>query len=225
MISRFTRKRRIIVACSLLLIIIPACRWFVKPSEETVTVEQILGSYTYKDSSTSYSGRFLLMAEAEKMAVDLYGPFHIPAASIRYGKDSCLVYLPLESRVLIFGHEATLPFEGWELPLAPLASAYRGEAVADPDSTNQSGDTLVLWKGAVAYLLDSATSRLLAIRGQDWLLVCEGERMPAGHQRIRFTRADMELILELTGLEFVERKPSDIFDLKVPDGVEKMDYR
>lgn len=198
------------------------CRWFVRPPDRPVLVEQLQGNYTYEDSVDSYSGRFLLISDAEHMAVDLYGPFHMLVTAIRHEQDSTVVYMPIQGQVLILGPDDLLPFEGWNLRVSALEKAYRGYRPSKPDSLIE-GDTLVLYEGDLIYHVSD--NRLLRLEGPDWSLVNQG--VLEGHRpsTIIFNRGDMELSFEFTSIEIKEGKPGQVFSLNLPDGVERLDYR
>ncbi|MBD3285613.1 hypothetical protein GF359_04080 [candidate division WOR-3 bacterium] len=208
-----------------LTFLLPSCRWFVRPESETVFAEQVLGSYSYEDSSSAYTGRFLIIADKECLSLDLFGPMHILVSSIRYNPESTLVYLPLDNTVLIMGEEAFLPFEDWHLPLTPLVAGYRGEVLVNPDSSYESGDTLVQKKGGIEYVFNSL--KLTQLRSGDWELSSEGELIGSElkPERLRFTRKDMELVMYLTSLEIVELESDRAFNLKFPACVNILDFR
>jgi len=208
------------------LLIMTGCRLLVRPTPELAFIEQAQGSYQYTDSTDTYKGRFLLFAHEDRLAIDLFAAY-FPVASIRHNPDSTLVYLPMSNEVLILGPADDLPLEGWEIPVAPLAAAYKGILPDEPDSITESADTLIFWTGDVACLQPHDSSKLMGLRGKDWELWREGgfETMPDRAQRIVFRKADSELILEFIDLQVIEREPAKVFSLNLPQGVEPLDYR
>jgi hypothetical protein len=222
-ISALLRIARILVAG---LLIMTGCRLFTRPTPELAFIEQAQGIYQYTDFADTYKGRFFLFAHEDRLAIDLFASY-FSVASIRHNPDSTLVYLPMSNEVLILGPADDLPLEGWEIPVAPLAAAYRGMLPDEPDSITESADTLIFWAGGVACLQVHDSSKLIGLRGKDWELWREGgfETMPDRAQRIVFRRADSELILEFTDLQVIEREPTNVFSLNLPQGVEPLDYR
>jgi hypothetical protein len=198
---------------------------------ELCLIEEAQGQYSYQDAEDSYSGRFILFSCQDKLAIDLFA-FYFPAASIRHNKDSTLLYLPINNEVLILGPDDNLPLQGWELPIAPLAAAYKGTLPDNPDST-EIGDTLILWKQGIGYLQLRDTSRavilrkVIALRGEGWELRREGQVEGASDRarRIVFKQENAELILEFTDIKFVEKEPAKVFPLNLSDGVKRLDYR
>lgn len=208
------------------LLIMTGCHLFVRPTPELAFIEQAQGSYQYTDSTDTYKGRFLLFAHEDRLAIDLFAAyFHV--ASIRHNPDSTLLYLPINGKVLIVGPDDDLPLEGWGIPVAPLAAAYKGMLPDEPDSITGFADTLILWKDGTAYLQPHDSSKLMGLRGKEWELWREGalETMPDRAQKIVFRRADSELILEFIDLQVIEREPVKVFSLNLPQGVERLDYR
>ena len=208
------------------LLIMTGCRLFVKPTLELAFIEQAQGIYQYTDSADTYKGRFLLFAHEDRLAIDLFAAY-FPVALIRHNPDSTLVYLPMSNEVLILGPADDLPLEGWEIPVAPLAAAYKGILPDEPDSITESADTLIFWTGGVACLQPHDSPKLIGLRDKDWELWREGafETTPDRAQRIVFRRADSELILEFTDLQVIEREPAKVFTMNLPDVVERIDYR
>lgn len=208
------------------LLIMTGCRLFVRPTTQTAFVEQVQGSYQYTDFTDTYNGRFLLFAHEDRLAVDLFAAY-FSIASIRHNPDSTLVYLPMSNEVLILGPADDLPLEGWEIPVASLAAAYKGILPDEPDSTTGAGDTLILWKDGTAYLQLADSPGLIGLKGKGWEVWREGgfETMPDHAQRIVFRKADSELILEFIDLQVIEREPVRVFSLNLPKGVEPLDYR
>ncbi|TKJ42875.1 hypothetical protein CEE36_06310 [candidate division TA06 bacterium B3_TA06] len=208
------------------LLIMTGCHLFVRPTPELAFIEQAQGSYQYTDSTDTYKGRFLLFAHEDRLAVDLFAAyFHV--ASIRHNPDSTLVYLPMSNEVLILGPADDLPLEGWEIPVAPLAAAYKGMLPDEPDSITGFADTLFAWRGGVACLQPHDSSKLIGLRGKDWELWREGalETMPDRAQRIVFKRDDAALVLEFTDFKLIEQESPKAFVLNLPAGVERIDYR
>lgn len=222
-LSTLLRLAKILVAG---LLIMTGCHLFVRPTPELAFIEQTQGSYQYTDSTDTYKGRFLLFAHEDRLAVDLFAAyFHV--ASIRHNPDSTLVYLPINGKVLIVGPDDDLPLEGWEIPVAPLAAAYKGMLPDEPDSTTGAGDTLILWKDGTVYLQPHDSSKLIGLKGRGWELWREGgfETMPDRAQRIVFKRDDAALVLEFTDFKLIEQESPKAFVLNLPAGVERIDYR
>lgn len=218
--------RLITIWCTALILTFSGCGLFTRPSPEPIVIEEAQGTYEYTDSTDTYSGRFILLAHEDRLAIDLFA-FYFSVASIRYTKDSTLLYLPIQSEVLILGPDDDLPLEGWEIPIAPLATAYKGTLPDEPDSATESGDTLIAWTGGIAYLQTPETSKLTGLRGKDWELWREGqlEGIPDRAQKIVFRREDTELIMEFKDFKLVEQKSPKAFVLNLPEGVERIDYR
>ncbi|TET21252.1 MAG: hypothetical protein E3J71_10505 [Candidatus Stahlbacteria bacterium] len=222
-LSTLLRLAKILVAG---LLIMTGCHLLVRPTPELAFIEQAQGSYQYTDSTDTYKGRFLLFAHEDRLAIDLFAAyFHV--ASVRHNPDSTLLYLPINGKVLILGPDDDLPLEGWEIPVAPLATAYKGMLPDEPDSITESADTLIFWTGDVACLQPYDSSKLIGLKGRGWELWREGafETMPDRAQRIVFRKADSELILEFIDLQVIEREPARVFSLNLPQGVEPLDYR
>jgi len=208
------------------LLIMTGCRLFTRPTPELVFIEQAQGIYQYTDFTDTYKGRFLLFAHEDRLAIDLFAAY-FSVASVRHNPDSTLVYLPMSNEVLILGPADDLPLEGWEIPVAPLAAAYKGILPDEPDSITGSADTLFAWRGGVAYLQLAESSKFIGLRGKEWELWREGgfEIMPDRAQRIVFRKADSELILEFIDLQVIEREPAKVFSLNLSQVVERLDYR
>lgn len=218
---------RLIRICgAALLLTLSGCGLFTRPTPEPIVIEEAQGRYEYKDSTDTYSGRFVLLAHEDMLAIDLFA-FYLSVASIRHSKDSTLLYLPIQNEVLILGPDACLPLEGWEIPIAPLARAYKGAMPDEPDSTKKLGDTLVVWAGDIAYLQAADISGLTALRSKDWELLREGEieGIPDRTQKIVFKQKDATLLLEFTDFKLIEKESPKAFVLNLPAGVERIDYR
>jgi len=207
-----------------LVCILSACRYFLRPKGDFI--EQVLGSYNYSDSTTSYNGRFLLHSYKKELSFDLYGPFHILAGSVRLAEDSALVYLPLEQTLAILNVDDELPFEGWSLPIAFLAAAYLGQKPPKPDSSFLKQDSMFIFKNGIEYIF-FPDEELSKIRTPEWFLERNGrmEINPSHPRRIRFVKPDSELQLEFGEAEFVEKSPEQIFKLVIPEGIEVLDFR
>lgn len=222
----FYRYRLIKILCAGLILTFSGCGLFTKPTPEPIVIEEAQGTYEYTDSTDTYSGRFILFAHEDRLAINLFA-LYLSVALIRYTKDSTLLYLPIQGEVLILGPDDNLPLEGWEIPIAPLATAYNGTLPDEPDSAIESADTLIAWVKGIAYLQAADISRLVGLRGKDWELWREGqlEGIPDRAQRIIFKRSDAALVLEFTDFKLVEQESPKAFVLNLPAGVNRIDYR
>ncbi len=211
-----------------LVLALAGCRALLKPVPASAFIEECQGQYDYKDSTQAYTGRFLLFSFEDNLAIDLFA-LYFPMASIRHSPDSTAVYLPANAQLLLLGPDDYLPLKGWEVPLAPLAAAYKGALPPNPDSSVQTQDTMFLWKGESAYIMTAGSSRLAGIKGRDWLLAREGELEGTVNRdraaKIIFRRYDAELVLDFISFELKEAQPAKVFGLDLPPGIEKVDYR
>ncbi len=208
-----------------LLASLAGCTWFIKPAPKPLFVEQALGDFSFADSTESFSGRFILHAYEEMLAVDLYA-YAFPAAMIRFYGDSTLVYLPMTGQLLVMPEEGHIPLEGWKVPIKPVADAYWGGIPDEPDSVTENQDTAYYWKSATAYLRLSGDQKLSGITGADWSLAREGALEGSDRaQRLVFTRKDARFVLEFTSIELKELDPIKVFSLNLPESTEILDYR
>lgn len=211
-----------------ILISLAGCRTLIKPLPPTAFVEECQGQYDYTDSTQTYTGRFILFSFEDKLAIDLFA-LYFPMASIRHSPESTAVYLPASAELLLLGPDDYLPLKGWEVPLAPLAAAYKGVIPENPDSSVIDGDTTFFWMGETAYMETGMRQRLAVIRGRDWLLTRDGELEGTVNRdrasKIVFTRYDAVLELDFVSFEIKEAQPAKVFGLDLPPGIEKIDYR
>lgn len=219
--------KKILLASFVLLLVLTGCRLFVKPEPQTYMIERVQGSYVFNDAENSYSGQFVLKSHEDKLGMEIYGPFHLYVGSIRHNPDSTLLYLPLDATLFVMGPGARIPFEGWEIPLEPLVSIYRGDLPAEPDSTTYEGDTLLIWLEGIAYLASIEGTHLLELRGEGWCLSREGNLTedPVRPAEVAFSTQDSELILTFLRFELIEKKREEAFGLNFPEDVQKVDLR
>ncbi|NLI98242.1 hypothetical protein GX441_06240 [bacterium] len=221
--------RKILVTGLVFLFFITACRTIVKPNgPREAFIEQTQGEYIYEDSTDSYSGRFILFSYGDKLSIDLFAAY-FPVASIRYSPALTQVYLPATAELLLLDKDDYLPLKGWEVPLSPLASAFTGSWPDAVDSSVLKGDTVFHWLGETAYLESIHNKRLAGLEGRDWTLSRTGEISGAtGRDRaskIVFKRIDAELTLNFINFELKEARLDNVFELDLPPGIKKIDYR
>jgi len=190
-----------------------------------VLLEEAQGNYSYEDSSSSYSGRFILFSYENLLAIDLYAAY-FSAASIRYSPDSTLLYLPMNGELLIMNRQDELPLEGWEIPISPLASGYLGKIPPLSDSAKWLGDSFVIYKNKLSYY-QNKKKELVKIKAMDWELIRSGSLAKIANRakHILFKKGKAQLILDFTDLAIKKLDPSLIFTLTPPEGTKIIDYR